>query len=67
MPLNEIWKSKPMESDNKFLRSIDTVWIVINRINVFFLIVWLVMFILVLLTSGRSYTPAVAAPEEATA
>lgn len=65
MPFSDLWKAKPMDSDSKYLRAIDIIWVVVNRINVFFLILWVIMFIIVLLTA-RGISSSSAPPQTQT-
>lgn len=51
MPISDLWKKPPMDKESgKFLRVVDTIWVVISRINVFLMIVWIVIVVILLVS-----------------
>ena len=51
MPISDLWKKPPMDKESgKFLQVVDTIWVVISRVNVFLMIIWIIIVVILLVS-----------------
>ena len=56
MPISNLWKKPPTfdPENGKFINVLDKIWVTLSRINVFLLIVWIIIAIIMIVSVKRA-------------